>query len=107
MSKTKKQELAAKIEKIVSFYKSLDSACDKARDAGCLDFEGPLNEAIWKAFEGLLDMVDDENQWLSWYIWDNSCGEKGGLAINSKNKRRKIKTPEDLAWIILSEKKKR
>jgi hypothetical protein len=64
-----------------------------------------MHDSIWEAFEGLLDMVDDENHWLAWHIWDNSCGEKESLVINNKKKARKIKTPEELAWIILSEKK--
>jgi len=106
MKKNKKEELVAKIEKVVEIYKQLDSTCEKAHELGLLDYEGEMHDSIWGAFEGLLDMVDDENHWLAWHIWDNSCGEDGKLVINNKNKGIKIKTPEDLAWIILSEKKK-
>jgi hypothetical protein len=70
---------------IVALYKSLRSACEKAIDAGCLDIEGPLHEAIWFAFEGMMDIINIEG--LSWWIWDNACGENamelGGRRITT------------------------
>jgi hypothetical protein len=101
--KKHKKDLIKKLDKIIASYKDLDSTCDQARELGCLEVEGKLFNSIWMAFEGMIDLIDDENRWISWYIWDNECGERGLKAGGLKKIGMKpIKTTKDLAELILS-----
>lgn len=103
----KKDKLIKKLDSIISSYKELDEACDKAIEIGCLEPEGKLWNSIWGAFETMLDQIDYEidpssGGWIAWYIWDNECGSKG-LSVKFENKKngKPIRTSEDLAKVIL------
>lgn len=88
------------LESIISSYKSLDLACDKAREAGCLDINGNLFDAIWRGFDNVIAVVDQDS-WISWYIYDNEMGEKG-LIVTVGPKKYKVKTIKTLLKIINS-----
>lgn len=62
-----------KAKATIALYHSLCAACEKAEEAGCLDIDGQLYEAIWHSFEGMVEMLDIPG--LSWWIWENGCGE--------------------------------
>lgn len=89
------------IDMIVSDYKRLDEACDTAIEAGALNCSGPLFDAIWRAFEDMLKLVDHEG-WINWFIYENDCGAKGMNASSyEKIKMKPIKTTRHLAQIIV------
>jgi hypothetical protein len=67
----KKQWLDGILEK----YHQLNDACDAVIEVGAMDIEGPLCKAIWKAWDHLLEQCDHDD-WISWYIHDNHCGER-------------------------------
>ncbi len=74
--KTKKQridEWTEKIDKIEARYKDLDGSLDKMAEAGCLDIDGPLFDAIWKSFGTMLEMIDPSG-WIDWWL-SNSCAK--------------------------------
>lgn len=88
------------LEAIIKAYKDLDAACEVAIEAGCMVVDGPLFQAIWRAFDTMLRQADPDG-WIAWFIWDNSCGEKGCAARAVAGKRlRKVKTCADLAQVI-------
>lgn len=87
---------------IVADWRRLDGACDAAMKAGCMDPEGPLHDAIWRSFQGMLERVDVDG-WISWFIYDNGCGSKGAEAKGcGKRGMRPIKTERDLAVLIVA-----
>lgn len=90
----------AKITKIVASYQRLSGACDKAIEAGALDINGPFHAAIWRAWDGMLGMLDHD-EWISWYLCENECGERGFEAAAPGCKSRRIRTPRQLARIIV------
>jgi len=92
------EKLQAKIERIVALYKKMSKAFEGAR--GIIDPNSELFSASWEAFEGMLKEIDQDN-WISWYIWDNQCGENGFEVIVNGEKTI-VKTPENLAKIMLS-----
>ena len=104
----KEQELIKKLDKIVNLYQKLISAVDKANEAGCLEIEGPLFNAIFLAFEGMLSTLEDcleASGWIGWYIYENKCGESQRQAKTANmEKLKKICNTKDLAEIILSSK---
>jgi len=88
------------IAAVVADYQLLDAACAAARQAGCLDIDGPLHAAIWQAFDHMLARIDTHD-WLHWFIWENACGEKSLAATGSrKRKPTPVKTPRHLARLI-------
>ena len=60
---------------IINHYKKLSAACDKAVDDGCLDPNGPLFDAIWRAWSAWVDTTEHACL-IDWYIYDNDCGRK-------------------------------
>jgi hypothetical protein len=98
------EEWEIKITSLVEDYKQLTACCDAAYYAGVLDAEGKLYTAIWNTYDNMLEHIDVAG-WISWYIFDNGCGTKEmeagyGDEINT------IKTPLDLARLIVTEKDK-
>lgn len=95
-------ELTTIIQTSATTYRKLSAATQKAQDAGALDPNGPLADAIWRGFDAMLALHDPDG-WISWYIYDNRCGKAGrvaGLAGNSKPKP--ITSPAQLAVVIKS-----
>jgi hypothetical protein len=63
------------LDGIIKKYSQLNDACDAVIKVGAMDIEGPLCQAIWGAWEHLLQQCDHDD-WISWYIYDNDCGKK-------------------------------
>ena len=86
---------------IVADYKRLDHACDAAMKAGAMDANGPLYEAIWRSFQGMLERIDEDG-WITWFIYDNDCGKKQREAKGcGKRGMTPIKTSRHLARLIV------
>lgn len=102
MNQTKQVELWESIIKgIVADYKRLDQACNAALDAGAMDSNGPLYDAIWRTFSGMLTRIDTES-WISWFIYDNRCGKKGLKAKGCASiQMTPVKTALHLARLIV------
>lgn len=93
--------LTRQIEQILADYHRLESACEVARQAGCLDIEGPLHSAIWITFGNMLTH-SDPHDWITWFIYENDCGKKALSACGPGQALRPIRTPRQLARLILS-----
>jgi len=105
MKKTQVKELEKKITNIIESYQRLSKACQAVVDVGAMDINGELYEAIWRNFDILLDLTDIEG-WISWFIFENSCGIDGKKARSSdQSKLRKIENPRDLAKMIMESEK--
>lgn len=90
------------VDGIVTDYRRLDNACAAALKAGAMDSNGPLFDAIWLCFDGMLKRIDVDG-WISWFIFDNDCGKKAMQATASgKRKIKPIKTPRHLARLIVA-----
>jgi hypothetical protein len=89
------------VDKIVADYNCLNRACDAALKAGAMDSNGPLHEAIWRGFEGILKHLDTHG-WINWYIYENGQGSKERKASSSTKKKVKpVKNSRDLAKLIV------
>ena len=89
------------VDGIVADYRLLDHACDAALKAGAMDSNGPLHDAIWRAFQGMLDQIDVDG-WINWFIYDNDCGKKQREAKGcGKRGMTPIKTSRHLARLIV------
>ncbi len=104
MSKKKKQRVedwVSKITPIVEKYRELDAFCDDAIDKGFLTSDNRLYGLIWEMFDTFLNSFD-EYDLISWYIFDNRCGEEEkDLSIVMGGETRKIKTIKQLAKVIV------
>jgi hypothetical protein len=78
-------EKRAWLESLLERHERLEQACDAVIKVGAMDPEGPLFAAIWEAWEHLLKQCDPED-WISWFIHDNACGEKKLSALGGSNK---------------------
>ena len=82
------------IDGIVTDYKRLNNACNAAIKAEAMDPSGPLYDAIWRAFGGLMDRLDQDG-WINWYIYDNDCGKK---QMQAKGCGRRGLSPVKTSW---------
>lgn len=89
------------LDKLLKEYKELNDACDAAREAGCLEIEGRLQNAIWSSIETVISFFDPQG-WIMWYILENNYGAKGYDA-GYKGNMKPIKTVEDLLWVMYSQ----
>jgi len=88
-------------DEIVADYKRLDHACDAALTAGAMDPSGPLHDAIWRSFSGMLDRLDVDG-WIKWFIFENECGKKAMEAKGAgKLGMKPIQTTRQLARLIV------
>jgi hypothetical protein len=92
-------EWEKKIKRIVKDYKNLTACCDACFDAGVLDIDGNLYNAIFKTHDSLLEMIDKFN-WISWYLYENNCGAEK-MQAGYDDKLSKITTPKQLAKLIV------
>jgi len=88
------------LKMIIDAHVALGIATDKAFDAGCLDINGPLFDAVWRGFERVVSVVDD-GAWISWFVYDNDMGKKG-LTVIIDSKKIKVKTVKTLLKIMNS-----
>jgi hypothetical protein len=88
-----------KIKKIVLGHKQLDDCCNAAYDIGTLNVDGKLSNAIWVMYDTLLGLID-ESEWISWYVYENGCGEKK-MEAGYDGKLDEITTPRQLAELIV------
>lgn len=102
MTRTKQiDSLEIIIDGIITDYRRLNNACDAAIKAGAMDINGPLHEAIWRSFQGMLERIDEDG-WISWFIHDNDCGAKAMKAKGcGKRGMMQIKTTRSLAKLIV------
>jgi hypothetical protein len=102
--KTKKQRIKEwedKLDRIVADYKNLETNCDAAHAAGCLDIDGNLFKAIWVSHETLLKL-SGQYEWISWFLYENEYGSKK-LQAGCGGSLRKIKNTRDLAKLIVED----
>lgn len=97
----KSNEWTKRIDLIIADYQRLDAACDAALQAGAMDPSGPLHEAIWRAFQNLLAQIDSHD-WISWFIYENGCGEKAMQASAPGLVSQPITTTGQLAELIVA-----
>jgi hypothetical protein len=89
------------VDGIVTDYRRLANACDAAMKAGAMDSNGPLNDAIWRSFQGMLDRIDGDG-WIIWFIYENDCGKKAKQANGcGESAMKPIKTTRQLARLIV------
>lgn len=92
-------ELEKLIAELSADYCRLNLICESAIVLGCMASDGKLHDAIWETFERSVKRNDFDGL-ISWFIYENGCGEKGmDAGINGRMKP--IKTPKDLAKLIL------
>ncbi|NBW10119.1 MAG: hypothetical protein EBR82_19035 [Caulobacteraceae bacterium] len=91
------------IEKVCLQYTKLNEAWEPIVQA-FKNHDFPVFEETWRMFDLLIDtveaMIDDEFSSLTWFIYENKCGEKG-LEVSVGDKLpRACRTPSDLIDFI-------
>lgn len=83
----------AAVKQAVEAHKSVSDAFDKLEEALGVRVDSGFFNPYWKAMEALVGAVSiavgDEQDWISWYIYDNEYGEKG-LKAGYDGKLKKI-----------------
>jgi len=86
---------------------NIDDAYHTLRELLGAELDSPLVSSMYNLFDShtktLSDLLCDDDDWLSWYAWDNELGEKELPAKASNWKEVKpIKSTSDLADLILN-----
>jgi hypothetical protein len=99
-----KEDKKKRIENLIDSYKKLESSFEdifKIFGSGVIESE--LWESVYKSFDMYSNLVSeitgDKDEWITWYIYDNSCGEKGYTAGYHSNVK-PIKNIDDLVDLI-------
>jgi len=97
------------IQRVVVARLALDAQLHALGDLVGSPIGSPLWDVVEKTFDALLDTTatligdtgapDGHGNWLSWWVWDNDCGQ-AGLAAGYDGNLRPIKTPDDLLDMI-------
>lgn len=95
------KDLAEKIDRLYAIHKDLTLRMEAGITAGVLDIDGPLCNAIWKAFDVMLEMLDTPDGWFAWHIHENDGGRKKHEASLGEKPLRKIASGMDLAVMLL------
>ncbi len=74
----KRKEIKEKIKTVIQFHEELNdkwSALEKVLGA---DVSMGLGDLSWRLFDKYTDSIQqeigDDNQWLSWWLWDDKQG---------------------------------
>jgi hypothetical protein len=99
----KKQKIQL-IESYISLLNSFEKEFDLfEKGLGCQLVECRLRDNIYKSLDQHLNNISkaigDENDWVSWFIYDNDCG-KSKLQAGLKDKMKQIKSVKDLVDLI-------
>ena len=92
------------LEKFLEQYKKMDSNFEEIFSIFGI---GVVDSKLFDGCYGLIDfcveilslLVDDKDDWINWYIYDNECGKKEGEAGYDRNLK-KICSLEDLVFLI-------
>jgi uncharacterized protein YllA (UPF0747 family) len=99
MNKMNKIEKIRKIESVIRHYKNLEKESKKLSVVFPEWHSSDLYEGIYSIVDTLIDEVsksiEDNFEWLSWFIYENKCGKKG-FEANGK----KIRTVAQLVKVI-------
>lgn len=98
-----KQEKIDIISTFVENYQNISKQIDVLDKFFNVNVDGEFINAIYRSLEDYTSCVEkltgyDENEWVSWYIFDNDCGKKGLLANDKR-----ITSVEDLVNILEEE----
>ena len=100
------------LAKLIQDHHELDKQCDALKALMGIDYDSPLIKAMWMAYQNYADavseLVGDTNYahtgtWVSWYIWENKCGQKGLAASGGgkgSKRLRPVRTVKDLLKLI-------
>jgi hypothetical protein len=97
------QEKINLVNTIVTQYKELSAQTEGfSKFIGSID--GPFFDAIWKPFDSyaalVSDTIEDDNEFVQWFIWDNDCGKRAFKVTFKNGKSIKVKTVKDLIKVI-------
>jgi len=78
---TRKQTIAL-LDDWLKMYNAVDGLFMSVRKLTNADGESAFAQVLFQCFGGytktLSKLIDDQGEWLSWFIWENECGKKAG-----------------------------
>lgn len=91
------------IESLIESYRAMSASADSMLKLLGITADCDALNPFWKAFDKYVEVVSnlvgDSSDWLTWYIWDNKCGERQ-MAAGYGGKLKPIKTVKDLVRLI-------
>jgi hypothetical protein len=111
MEKYNKETVKMRVRTLTEWiecFNKIQHAYDKLKELFGVEPDSLIVAAMFDPFERytacLTKSLDDENDFLNWFLWDNDAGKNGMLAKAASWKTcRSIKTVEDLEKLIRKE----
>jgi len=101
---SKKQQIIDAFTPVVNAIQSINNEIEKTNSV--LDIQSDFIASIYKLYDVAVktaeNLVDDNWDYLSWFIFENDCGRKK-LECEYKGKKYAITSIEDLAEFITIE----
>lgn len=101
----KRKEIKKKIEEVLKYHAELDAQWGVLEKTLGIDTSVGLANLTWSVFDSYTDCISreigDEDQWLSWFIFDNRLGY-GGLKASAGLgcKMKLVENIDDLVELI-------
>jgi len=108
--KEEKQIIISRITKCVDNFKRISGVFETLESVFGYVTDSKAGDAVFIMFDDYVsevrELIGDDNEWLNWFIFENKCGEAELQAkAESWTKSRKIKTINNLADLILGERR--
>lgn len=96
-----------RVREVVKAFRGLEQLYDGVEKLVGVDPDAPLFRTTYDVFGKYLEAVavniGDQAEWLSWYVWENECGKRGGLVTwmqDGKEHKVNVRTPSQLIRVI-------
>lgn len=95
----------ALLQEWVDAFAAIDAEYEKLRDIFDLAPEGRFSKAMYGSFQSytkaLALLLDDDDDWMNWFIWENESGKKAMEAKAANwSSVRPIRNVRDLEALI-------
>lgn len=91
------------IKEFIGLKAVVDDAYDQMRALTGMSPESPLGRVIYQTLDAYLQtlqrLIDPDNDWLDWFVWENDCG-KQGLSAGYGDKMTPINSLDDLIELM-------
>ena len=97
-------EAAKILREIVHCKKQLEAQWDSFSALTFAGPESPLSLASWRPLELAIELANDrfdsDNDIVSWFVWDNDCGEAGLQHSLPSGEMRAVMSVDDLLDVM-------
>lgn len=91
------------IEKFIKIYKKREKLLDNLQELFGFSDDSSVYKTLFEQEEYMLDLLEevlqDDDKWIEWYIYENDCGDRG-FEAGYDGMKKPINSVDDLVELI-------